>query len=342
MRGCGSFDRVYSICVIPGDGIGPEVTAQAVRVLEATGLNLEFSTAEAGWTTFKKTGKSVPDETLGKARAADAVLAGAFTSPSKQVAGFFSAIRFLRRELNLFANLRPAVSRPLPGCRENVDLLIVRENTEGLYVAQERRYGDVAVADAVVTKAACERIAEVACEEALKRRSQLAIIHKANVLPLTTGLFLETVQEVARSHKNLTVSSLIVDAAATHLVRSPEQFDVLVTTNLFGDILSDLTAGLVGGLGLAPSANIGKQHALFEPVHGSAPGITGKGAANPAAAILSAAMLCDHLGETETAKRIDRAVNKVLERGPRPPDLGGSAGTAAFGDAVIASLASGD
>jgi len=326
------------ICLLPGDGIGLEVIPAARRVLEATGLALQFSEAEAGWETFQKTGSSVPESTLAAVKAADATLAGAFTSPSRKVPGFFGAIRYLRRELELFANLRPAKTRPAPGCFPSVDLLLVRENTEGLYVAQERRYGDLAIADVVITKAASRRIAEVALQEARKRRRKLAVVHKANVLPLTSGLFLETALATAAGYPDVETSDIIVDAAAMKLVREPQRFDVLVTTNLFGDILSDLMAGLVGGLGLAPSANLGHQYALFEPVHGSAPDIAGQGVANPAAAILTAAMMLNYLGEAEAAAAIERAVDTVLQHGPHTRDLGGTASTAAFTEAVIAAL----
>ena len=329
---------MYEICVIPGDGIGLEVTPAAQRVLEATGLEFEFTHAEAGWATFEKTGTSVPEETLELVRESDATLAGAFTSPSKKVEGHFGAIRYMRRQLELYANLRPAKSRPVEGCFEGIDMLMVRENTQGLYVEQERRYGDVAIAEAVVTKDASERIAKVALHEAQKRRKKLAVIHKANVLPLTTGLFLETVMALAEDYPEVEAYDVIVDAAAMRLVRYPKTFDVLVTTNLFGDILSDLIAGLVGGLGLAPSANVGDKHAIFEPVHGSAPDIAGQGIANPTAAILTAALMLEHLGEHDTAEWIDKAINSVLTAGPLTADLGGKATTEAFTDAVVAAL----
>ena len=328
---------MHKILLIPGDGIGLEVIPAAEKLLNATGLPLELSYADAGWDTFQKTGNSVPDETLEQVKAADATLAGAFTSPSgsQKVPGFHGAIRYMRRTLDLFANLRPAKSRPIPGSLQNVDMLMVRENTQGLYVEQERRYGDVAIADSVITKGASERIARVALQEAQKRRQELAVIHKANVLPLTTGLFLETALDVAKEFPDIHVYDVIVDAAAMKLVRDPQSFDVLVTTNLFGDILSDLMAGLVGGLGLAPSANLGEQHAIFEPVHGSAPDIAGRGIANPAATFLTAALMFNYLGEAEVAAKIDRAVDQVLEDGPRTGDLGGEATTAEFTDAVI-------
>lgn len=325
---------MYEVCVIPGDGIGQEVIPAALLALEATGLPFHWLHAKAGWGTFTQTGTSVPAETLARVRASQATLAGAFTSPSKKVPGFFSAIRYLRREFDLYANLRPAQSYPVKDSLPDIDLLIVRENTEGLYVAQERRYGDVAIADAVVTRGASERIARVALSQAQARRTELTIVHKANVLPLTTGLFLETVQQIAREYPEIRVRDLIVDAAAMMLVRSPQQFDVLVTTNLFGDILSDLTAGLTGGLGLAPSANVGDTTAIFEPVHGSAPDIAGQGVANPAAAMLSGAMMLDYLGEPEVARRLRQAVSSALERGPLTPDLGGQATTEAFTSTV--------
>lgn len=328
---------MHKVLLIPGDGIGLEVIPAAERLLQATGLPLELSHAEAGWDTFQKTGSSVPETTLEQVKAADATLAGAFTSPSgsQKVPGFQGAIRYLRRTLDLFANLRPAKSRPIPGSLQGVDMLMVRENTQGLYVEQERRYGDVAIADCVITKGASERIARVALAEARKRRGELAVVHKANVLPLTTGLFLESALNVAVEFGDVRTFDIIVDAAAMKLVRDPHSFDVLVTTNLFGDILSDLMAGLVGGLGLAPSANLGEQHAIFEPVHGSAPDIAGRGIANPAATFLTAAMMLTHLGEPETAVKIDRAVDQVLEGGPRTGDLGGGATTHEFTDAVI-------
>ena len=332
---------MHTILLIPGDGIGLEVIPAAEKLLRATGLPLELSRADAGWDTFQKVGRSVPDETLEQVKAADATLAGAFTSPSgsQKVPGFQGAIRYLRRTLDLYANLRPAKSRPIPGSLQNVDMLMVRENTQGLYVEQERRYGDVAIADAVITKGASERIARTALQEAQKRCKELAVVHKANVLPLTTGLFLESAMTVAKDFPDVRTYDIIVDAAAMKLVRDPESFDVLVTTNLFGDILSDLMAGLVGGLGLAPSANLGERHAIFEPVHGSAPDIAGQGIANPAAVFLTAAMMLAHLGERETAAKIDRAVDTVLAEGPRTADLGGNATTDEFTDAVIDTFA---
>ncbi len=327
---------MVTICLIPGDGIGQEVVPATRRLLEATGLPLRFEVAEAGWATFQRHGSSVPEATLAAVKAADATLAGAFTSPSHRVEGHQGAIRSMRRSLDLFSNLRPARSRPVQGCVPGVDMVMVRENTEGLYVEKERRYGDVAIADATITRQASERIARVALDLARGRRKRLAVIHKANVLPITSGLFLETVREVARGYPDVETYDVIVDAAAMKLVREPQSFDVLVSTNLFGDILSDLMAGLTGGLGIAPSANVGERHAIYEPVHGSAPDIAGRGIANPTATMLSAAMMLDRLGERDVARRVEWAVDHVLEHGPRTADLGGNATTEGFTDAVIA------
>lgn len=327
---------MHTICLIAGDGIGQEVIPAARRLLEATGLDLRFEEAEAGWTTFQRTGTSVPAATLTAVTSSDATLAGAFTSPSHKVEGHQGAIRYMRRTLDLFSNLRPARSRPVERCVPGLDMLMVRENTEGLYVEKERRYGDVAIADAVITRGASRRIAHVALAQARRRRKRLAVVHKANVLPLTSGMFLETVMDVAKEYPDVETYDVIVDAAAMKLVRDPESFDVLVSTNLFGDILSDLMAGLTGGLGIAPSANVGERYAIFEPVHGSAPDIAGRGIANPTATMLTAAMMLDHLGLRDTAERIDRAVDRVLASGPVTADLGGKATTVEFTDAVIA------
>lgn len=327
---------MHTICLIPGDGIGHEVIPATRRVLEAARLPLRFTEAEAGWGTFERLGTSVPEATVRAVQAADATLAGAFTAPSVQVAGFQGAIRYLRRTLDLYANLRPARSRPVPGCFQGVDMVMVRENTEGLYVEVERRYNDIAIADVKISRSASARIARVAAQLARRRRGLVHVVHKANVLPVTSGLFLDTAMDVIRrEYPDVQAVDVIVDACAMKLVREPETFDVLVTTNLFGDILSDLMAGLVGGLGIAPSANVGDRHAIFEPVHGSAPDIAGRHVANPIATILSACMLLEHLSLSEPAARLHAAVDRVLEHGPRSRDLGGDADTASVADAVI-------
>ena len=328
----------YRVCLIEGDGIGHEViraTRSVLQSLAVDGVTFEWVHAEAGWELFERTGDSIPDETLERVKDAQATLFGAATSPSAKVPGFRGAIRHMRRALDLFANVRPAKHHPVPDSRPGVDLVIVRENTEGLYVEQERRYGDTAIADAVITKSASRRIAEYALQLASSRPAKrLAIAHKANVLPVTQGLFLSTALEAAKAFPDVTTTDVIIDAAAMKLVRMPNSFDVLVTTNLFGDILSDLTAGLVGGLGIAASGNIGLQYAIFEPVHGSAPDIAGRGIANPTATVLAAVLMLRHLGELEVADKLERAVDVALETGPRTPDLGGKASTDEFARAI--------
>lgn len=335
------MSRSYKICLIEGDGIGHEVVPAAKLVLEATGLKLEFIEAQAGWETFERVGTSVPEETLEAVTHTDATLFGAATSPTRKVPGFFGAIRYMRRKLDLFANVRPAKHHPVPGSRSGVDLIVVRENTEGLYVEQERSYldGEIAIADTVITRKASRRIGEYAARLAASRpRRQLHVAHKANVLPLTQGLFMNTVLEEAAKFPQVKTQDIIIDNCAMQLVMRPERFDVIVTTNLFGDIISDLTAGLVGGLGIAASGNIGLEHAIFESVHGSAPDIAGKGIANPAATIFSGVMMLDHLGEHEVARRVEATVDQVMQEGPRTPDLGGSASTMQFAEAVAKAL----
>jgi len=317
------------LSIIEGDGIGREVIPAAVELLQATGLDLELHHAPAGWACFQAQGTALPEATLAPARRSDAILFGAVSSPSHRVPGYHSPIVALRRELDLFANLRPSHAWPLSTSRQNVDLLIVRENSEGLYVRRERRDDETAIAERVITRGGSARIARVACEWAMRRRRHLTIVHKANVLPETCGLFRRTALEVAAEFPELTVEERLVDAMALQLVTQPERFDVIVTTNLFGDILSDEAAGLVGGLGLAPSANLGatRSPALFEPVHGSAPDIAGQGIANPIAAFLAVAMLLEHIGERAGAAGVRAAVAHVIRHGPHTPDLGGAAGT---------------
>jgi len=318
--------RPKRLCAIEGDGIGREVIPAALAVLASTGLPFEVERAEAGWDCFLERGTALPAQTLELARQCDAILFGAVSSPSHKVVGYSSPIVELRRQLDLYANLRPSHSWPIATSRPGIDLLIVRENTEGLYVRRERSDGHTAVAERVITRQGSERVARVACQWAMRRRRRLTIVHKANVLPETCGLFRQAALDVAAEHPGLEVEEMLVDTMALRLVTTPERFDVIVTTNLFGDILSDEAAGLVGGLGVAPSANVGA-HALFEPVHGSAPDIAGRGVANPVAAILAVAMLLDHLGQGALGDRVRAAVGQVLADGPHTPDLGGSATT---------------
>lgn len=290
----------HVIAVIPGDGIGQEVIPAARRVLESLGLPLRFESAEAGFGTFQQCGNALPPHTLALCQASDAILFGATSSPMTQVEGYQSPVLALRRRFDLFANLRPAR-------RDDIDLLIVRENTEGLYSGRERIEdgGATAITERVITARASARIVRAACELASVRRGRLTLVHKANVLKETCGLFRRVGLEVAADFPGLVVDELLVDAAALWLVQDPARFDVIVTTNLFGDILSDIAAGLTGGLGIAPSANLGTgRPALFEPVHGSAPDLAGKGIADPRAAILSAALLLDALGYSAAAANL--------------------------------------
>ena len=326
------------ICIIPGDGVGQEVIPAAVEVLQALDLGLDFQWAEAGWACFERRGTALPDETLAAVAAADATLFGATQSPSTSVEGYRSPILALRRRFDLYANLRPACSLPAFFSRPGIDLLVVRENTEDLYAGRERRDGDTAIAERVITRRASTRIARVAFAQARRRRRRVTIVHKANVLKATDGLFREACLAAAGEYPTVQVEEMLVDACALHLVREPARFDVIVTTNLFGDILSDEAAGLIGGLGVAPSANLGEGAALFEPVHGSAPDIAGKGIANPIGAILSAAMLLEHLNQPDTATRLRRAVEQTIERRILTPDLGGGATTGEVTGAVITAL----
>jgi homoisocitrate dehydrogenase len=331
-----------TICLIPGDGVGQEVVLAAAEVLAALGVGLTFVEAEAGFACFEKYGSALPEATMTRVRQSDAVLFGATSSPSGIVAGYRSPILALRKELDLYANLRPIFSLPGDFSRQGIDMLIVRENTEGLYSGREHRDGDTAIAERVITRRASERIARVACEQAMQRAGLrgtppvLTIIHKANVLKLTDGLFRECALKVAAEFPEIMVKELLVDSAAMNLVKSPRSFDVLVTTNLFGDILSDEASALVGGLGVAPSANVGTGTPVFEPVHGSAPDIAGQGIANPVGALLSSAMMLEKLGEPKAAARLRQAVLDTLASGLRTADLGGTANTNQFTQAICA------
>lgn len=329
----------YILCLIPGDGIGREVIPAGRALLEATGLPFTFMEAEAGWETFQKFGTALPDETLEAVRQAKATLFGAVSSPLQPVMGYRSPIVALRRALDLYANLRPVVSQPIPSSRLGIDLLIVRENTEDLYVGRERATEEEAVTERVITRRASERIARLAFRLARERRKQVTIVHKANVLRATCGLFREAALAVAREFPDVRVEEMLVDTAAMRLITHPEAFDVLVTTNLFGDILSDEAAALVGGLGLAPSANVNETQGVFEPVHGSAPDIAGRGIANPMATFGAVALLLNHLGERQAANRVHQAIRAVLEEGNLTPDLGGTATTAEITERVIRAFA---
>ncbi len=342
------------VLALPGDGIGQEVIPAAVNVLRALLPQVDVLWGEAGFATFQARGTALPVSVLQLARQVDGILFGATSSPSRRVAGYRSPILTLRRALGLCANIRPARSWPVPGARPGIDLVIVRENCEGLYVRDEQWEGpDKAVARRVMTRDGARKAAEAAWRVALARAqargrlgARLTIVHKANVLSLTDGLFRETAREVFARHSrasepSIVVEEMLVDTAALRLVQQPEAFDVILAPNLYGDILSDLVAGLVGGLGLAPSANVGAGPPLVEPVHGSAPDIAGQGIANPLAAILSVGLLFEHWGLLEQARRLRAAVETVLASDIRTPDLGGTATTRQVTQAVIHALAGG-
>ena len=332
--------------LIPGDGIGPEVTDATLEVLAAVGDPFRWERFKAGMAGVEACGDPLPPETLAHIRRTKLALKGPLTTPVG--GGYRSSNVRLREELQLYANLRPARTM-IPGGRyEKIDLVLVRENLEGLYVGFEHYVpiGDdpraVAVASGVNTRAGCRRVVEFAFDYAAKNgRRKVTLVHKANVLKALTGLFLETGREVARKYEGrIACDDRIIDACAMQLVLNPWQFDVIVTTNLFGDILSDEIAGLVGGLGMAPAGNIGVDGAIFEAVHGSAPDIAGKGVANPLALLLSAAMMLDHVGHQEKSRRMRTAIDEVLcEDRIRTGDLGGKATTKEFTQAIVRRLA---
>ncbi len=328
----------YKLAVIPGPGIGGEVVPEAVRLLESTDLTFDCRYFEIGFEVWKKTGTPVPDDVLAGVRETQACLFGATTTPVG-VPGYKSAIIMLRRALGLYANVRPAKSYPTQKGMKDVDLVIVRENTEGMYSGWEFKLPDSAYTMRVITRKATERITRFAFELAMKRRKKITVVTKANVLRVSDGLFLEVARKVAEDYPDVVVEEAFVDVTAMRLVLKPTIFDVIVTSNLFGDILSDESAGLVGGLGLAPSANIGTDFALFEPVHGSAPRLAGKNIANPMAAIMASKMMLDYLGENRWAERIENAIVSVLQEGKiLTPDLGGSSSTKQVTDAIINAL----
>ena len=340
-------DQTWRIALIPGDGVGREVVPAARQVLDALALPIKYIELEAGWETFQRVGTALPPATLSALRECQGALFGAVSSPSQRVEGYSSPIIALRKALDLYANLRPVVSAPVAGSQPNVDMLIVRENTECLYVKQERwlEVGESALAERIITRYASERIAKVAFERARQRAAQPAaarplvtIVHKANVLSLTDGLFRETALKVAQAYPDVQVEEQLVDSMVYRLIREPQRYDVVVAPNLYGDIISDAAAALVGGLGLAPSANVGDDFVVAEPVHGSAPDIAGQGVANPLATILAAALLLESLGLAIAAQSVQRAVQSVLASGPHTKDLGGNASTTEVTAAVIAHL----
>jgi isocitrate dehydrogenase (NAD+) len=335
---------MHKVTLIKGDGIGPSIMDEAVKVIEASGAKIEWEEAYAGMTAFEKFETPLPSETMisfDKTRVA-------FKGPLTTVvgSGFRSINVALRQQYELYANIRPANNWDGIKTRfDNVDIVIVRENTEGLYSGLEHYLTpkkDIAESLAVVTRAGSKRVIEYAFKYARDNgRKKVTVCHKANILKYTQGLFLDVARETAAKYPDIEFDEKIVDAACMHMVMKPEQFDVVVTTNMFGDILSDLTAGLVGGLGLIPGANIGDDAALFEAVHGSAPDIAGKNLANPTAVIMAGVMMLNHLGEFDAAKRVDAAIKKIIKEGKYvTPDLNpdSKVGTKEMGDAIVGTM----
>jgi isocitrate dehydrogenase (NAD+) len=332
------------VTLISGDGIGPSISSATVRVLEAAGAEIDWDVQYAGQAGVTKHGDPIPEETLDSIRRTRLALKGPLETPVGE--GFRSINVALRKTFDLYANIRPAHTIVKGGRYDGIDLVLVRENTEGLYVGIEHyiKIGSDARAAAesmaIITRAGSERIVRYAFDYAVKHgRKKVTLVHKANILKFSQGLFLDVGRQVAQGYAGIDFEEVIVDAMAMNLVLKPERYDVIVTTNLFGDILSDLISGLVGGLGLAPGANIGLGGAIFEAVHGTAPDIAGKGIANPSALILAACMMLEYMTDGERARRIRDALEATIrERKTVTRDLGGSASTDQFTDAIIARL----
>jgi isocitrate dehydrogenase (NAD+) len=330
----------HTVTLIPGDGIGPEVSGAVVKILEAAGLDVEWESHLAGVLALERYSTPLPEPLLESIRRNKVALKGPVTTP---VAGGFTSVNVgLRKALDLFVNLRPVWNIPSVRSRyEGVDLVIVRENTEDLYSGLEHEVVPGVVESLkIITEAASTRVATFAFEYARKHgRKRVTAVHKANIMKMGDGLFLRSVQQVARRYPDIVCDDRIVDAACMHLVMNPAQFDILLLPNLYGDIVSDLCAGLVGGLGVVPAANLGVDIGVFEAVHGSAPDIAGKSIANPTALLLSAVLMLRHIGEGPIADRVNAALNAVLAEGRiRTRDLGGTASTIEFTDAICRRL----
>jgi len=327
----------YNITLIPGDGIGPEVIKAARIVLEASGVKINWEIVEAGEEVIQKFGTPLPNYVIDSIKKNKVALKGPITTPIGT--GFRSVNVELRQTLDLYANVRPVKSyKGVPSRYSDIDLVIVRENTEDLYAGIEHKIGeDAAESIKIITRKASERIARFAFKLAKREeRKKVTVVHKANIMKYTDGLFLECVRKVSQEYPEIVFEEMIVDAMSMKLVQVPNNYDVLVMPNLYGDILSDLAAGLVGGLGVVPGANIGDKEAIFEPVHGSAPKALEANTANPTAAILSGVMMLKYLGESKAADRVEKAVVKVLEEGKYlTRDLGGNNGTVEYAKAVI-------
>ena len=331
------------IAVIRGDGIGPEIMDATLHVLNGLNLGLEYDFVDAGLLAYERCGELLPAATLDAITQHRIALKGPLTTPVGE--GFSSINVELRKRFDLYANVRPAISFPNTKSRyENIDLITVRENTEGAYIGEGQNVtadGETATLTQRVTRTGSERIVRYAFDLARRvGRKKVTIVHKANILKSTSGLFLKVAREVAARYPDIQCNEMIVDNTCMQLVMRPEQFDVIVTTNLFGDIISDLCAGLVGGLGLAPGANIGATAAIFEAVHGSAPDIAGKGIANPVALLLGAGQMLDHLGKLDEARRLRAAIVATMgDRDHLTPDLGGTGNTMSFANAIAAHIA---
>ncbi|NKB61207.1 MAG: isocitrate dehydrogenase [Gammaproteobacteria bacterium] len=327
------------ITVIPGDGIGPEITEASLRVLDAAGCDLGYDIQIAGLQAIQEGLELIPEATLESIRANSIALKGPLTTPIGK--GFTSLNVLLRKEFELYANVRPAITRKgIKSRYSNIDLITVRENMEGMYSQEKQTVsddGERAESLSVITREGATRILRYAYDMAKRQsRKRIAVVHKANILKATSGLFLEVSRDIREEYPEIETTELIVDNMCMQLVTRPEQFDVIVTTNLFGDIISDLCAGLVGGLGMAPGANIGDEAAIFEAVHGSAPDIAGKGIANPIALILAATMMLDQLGLVGQARNIRNAIDEVIDHGDRlTADLGGVGTTREITDSII-------
>ena len=333
------------VTLIPGDGIGPSISAATVKILEAVGADITWDTQVAGMAAVAKHGDPIPDVTLESIKKTGLALKGPLETPVGE--GFRSINVALRKTFDLYANVRPAYSIVPGGRYRDLDIVLIRENTEGLYVGVEHyiKIGNdpraAAESIAIITRHGSERICRYAFEYAVKHgRRKVTLVHKANILKFSQGLFLDTGRAIAKEYQGkVDFDERIVDAMAMNLVLHPEKFDVIVTTNLFGDILSDQISGLVGGLGLAPGANIGETGAIFEAVHGTAPDIAGKNIANPGALVLAGCMLLEHIGESEKSLRVRRALETTIKEGKTVTrDLGGTATTDQFTDAVISRL----
>jgi len=331
---------MHNITLIPGDGIGPEVTYATKRLIDASGVKINWEVQEAGGKVIERHGTPLPQSVIDSIKRNGVALKGPITTPVGE--GFRSVNVAIRKELDLFVNLRPVKTyKGIASRYDNIDIVVLRENTEDLYAGVEHMIGeDAAESIKIFTRKGCERIIRFAFEYARKeKRKKVTAVHKANIMKCTDGMFLNIARNISKEYPDIKFEDMIIDAMCMRLVQLPENYDVLVLPNLYGDIVSDLCAGLIGGLGVAPGANIGKDLAVFEPVHGSAPDIAGKDIANPTAMMLSGVHMLKFLGEISAAERIEKAIAKVLSEGKAVTrDLGGKAGTCEYTDAIISAL----